>query len=155
MKATKGLRMMYFCVKHIHPVYIISLSRLRHLSVLDNELEEVPVELGHLTELTEVNLTSNNLSWLPPQLYKCKDLTKLHVARNKLTSLPEVGILWCDVNFFFTMGNLLIQNTYITFQGIVALAKLRVLDVAGNKLYMFPAEVQYTFELIQRHNAVS
>lgn len=29
-------------------------------------------------------------------------------------------------------------------QGMGALAKLQVLDVAGNKLSMFPVEVQYT-----------
>ncbi|XP_039676104.1 leucine-rich repeat-containing protein 69 isoform X2 [Perca fluviatilis] len=95
------------------PPEIKSLSRLRHLSVLDNKLEEVPVELGHLTMLSEINFTSNNLSWLPQQLCQCKELTKLHVARNKLTSLPE---------------------------GMGALAKLQVLDVAGNKLFMFPVE---------------
>ncbi|KAF3833864.1 hypothetical protein F7725_025068 [Dissostichus mawsoni] len=89
------------------------MKRLRHLSVLDNKLEEVPAELGHLTSLTELNFTSNNLPSLPMQLYQCKELTKLHVARNKLTSLPE---------------------------GIKALTKLQVLDVAGNKLSMFPVE---------------
>ncbi|KAM6903826.1 LOW QUALITY PROTEIN: uncharacterized protein lrrc69 [Lycodopsis pacificus] len=94
------------------PPEIKSLSRLRRLSVLDNKLEEVPVELAHLTGLTEINY---NLSWLPQQLYQCKDLTKLHAARNKLTSLPA---------------------------GIGALAKLQVLDMAGNKLSMFPVEVQ-------------
>ncbi|XP_010778563.1 leucine-rich repeat-containing protein 69 [Notothenia coriiceps] len=90
-----------------------TLTRLRHLSVLDNKLEEVPAELGHLTSLTEINFTSNNLPSLPMQLYQCKEITKLHVARNKLTSLPE---------------------------GIKALTKLQVLDVAGNKLSMFPVE---------------
>ncbi|XP_026202870.1 leucine-rich repeat-containing protein 69 [Anabas testudineus] len=95
------------------PPEIKSLRKLRHLSVLDNKLEEVPDELGLLTELSEINLTSNQLSFLPKQLYQCKDLTKLHVARNKLTSLPE---------------------------GIRALTKLQVVDVAGNKLSMFPIE---------------
>uniref|UniRef100_A0A3P8T0U7 Leucine-rich repeat protein SHOC-2 n=1 Tax=Amphiprion percula TaxID=161767 RepID=A0A3P8T0U7_AMPPE len=78
----------------------------QHLSVLDNKLEEVPVEIGHLASLSEINLTSNKLSQLPQQLYQCKELTKLYAARNKLTSLPE--------------------------------KKLQVLDVAGNKLTMFP-----------------
>ncbi|XP_035039608.2 leucine-rich repeat-containing protein 69 [Hippoglossus stenolepis] len=95
------------------PPEIKSLRKLRHLSVLDNNLEEVPAELGHLTKLSEMNLTSNRLSRLPEQLYQCRGLTKLHVARNQLTSLPE---------------------------GIGALEKLQVLDVAGNKLSMFPVE---------------
>lgn len=67
-----------------------SLRHLQHLSVLDNKLEEIPAEIGHLTKLIEINLASNKLSSLPHQLYQCKHLTKIHVARNKLTSLPEV-----------------------------------------------------------------
>lgn len=73
------------------PIIPFSLNKLQHLSVLDNNLEEVPAELGHLTRLSEMNLTSNNLSSLPQQLYQCKELTKLYIARNRLTSLPEVG----------------------------------------------------------------
>ncbi|XP_045915029.1 leucine-rich repeat-containing protein 69 isoform X2 [Micropterus dolomieu] len=108
------------------PPEIKSLRRLQHLSVLDNQLEEVPAELGHLTMLSELNLTSNNLSWLPQQLYQCKELTRLYVARNKLTSLPECG-------------SYMTKHLHFT-QGIGALAKLQVLDVAGNKMSMFPIE---------------
>lgn len=89
---------MYFCVKNTN-VFPVSLTRLQHLSVLDNKLEELPVEVGHLTRLSEINLTSNNLSQLPQQLYQCKELTKVYAARNKLTSLPEVGVHSCDIFF--------------------------------------------------------
>uniref|UniRef100_A0A672YUR6 Leucine rich repeat containing 69 n=1 Tax=Sphaeramia orbicularis TaxID=375764 RepID=A0A672YUR6_9TELE len=105
------------------------LVKLQHLSVMDNQLEEVPAELGHLTELTEMNFTFNNVSSLPQQLYRCRELTKLYLARNKLSHLPE----------FF-------GNTF----GIGALAKLQVLDVAGNKLSMFPVEF-YLLRLKELH----
>ncbi|KAK2921106.1 hypothetical protein Q8A73_000591 [Channa argus] len=72
-------------------------------------------------------MTSNRLSFLPKQMYQCKDLTKLHVARNKLTSLPEVGKAW-------------LLKKCTCSQGIRALAKLQVVDVAGNELSMFPVE---------------
>uniref|UniRef100_A0A4W6CKB0 Leucine rich repeat containing 69 n=1 Tax=Lates calcarifer TaxID=8187 RepID=A0A4W6CKB0_LATCA len=112
-------------------IYGIVVSKiLQHLSMMDNKLEEVPAELGHLTKLSEINLTSNKLSWLPQQLYQCKDLTKVHVARNKLTSLPEL-------TFKHTLQNL---TTFHVTQGIRALTKLQVVDVAGNKLSMFPVE---------------
>ncbi|KAF0024807.1 hypothetical protein F2P81_023609 [Scophthalmus maximus] len=71
---------------------IVSLRELRRLSALDNKLEELPAELGHLTKLSEISLTSNKLSRLPQQLCQCKDVTELHVARNQLTSLPGVGV---------------------------------------------------------------
>lgn len=58
---------------------LFSLTMLEHLSVLDNKLEEVPAELGHLTRLSEINLNFNKLSRLPRQLYQCKELTKLYM----------------------------------------------------------------------------
>lgn len=120
------------------------MRNLQHLSVLDNKLEEVPAEIGYLTKLSEMNLTSNKLSSLPHQLYQCKKLTKIHLARNKLTSLPEV----CN---FYTYSpqtplskSMHSLNTLHVLQGITALVKLQVLDVAGNKLSMFPVEVHST-----------
>lgn len=77
--------------------FLFSLSKLQCLSVLDNKLEEVPVEICHLTKLSEINFTSNKLSQLPQQLYHCKELTKLYIARNKLINLPEVSIQFTDV----------------------------------------------------------
>lgn len=83
-------------------LFLFSLSKLQCLSVLDNKLEEVPVEICHLTKLSEINFTSNKLSQLPQQLYHCKELTKLYIARNKLINLPEVSIQFTDVIFNFS-----------------------------------------------------
>uniref|UniRef100_A0A665U6A9 Leucine-rich repeat protein SHOC-2 n=1 Tax=Echeneis naucrates TaxID=173247 RepID=A0A665U6A9_ECHNA len=95
--------------RYIHRSWccVCSLSNLQHLSVLDNNLEEVPAEIGHLTKLSEINLTSNKLSWLPQQLYQCKDLTKLHVARNQLSSLPEFHLLL--LRELYCEGNMLVH----------------------------------------------
>lgn len=94
-------------------VFPISLRKLQHLSVMDNKLEEVPAELGHLTRLTEINFTSNYLSWLPHQLYHCKELTKLYVARNKLISLPEVSVHF-SFSLKFVMFSSFIQMKIIS-----------------------------------------
>ncbi|XP_031710087.1 leucine-rich repeat-containing protein 69 [Anarrhichthys ocellatus] len=159
------------------PAELLSLQHVTELNVGNNALNEVPAVLGHLESLKKLYLFSNQIIAVPPdaidglrnlvvlnlnhnqiqrlppeikscmsdadageysvmnqispnvccQLYQCKDLTKLHVARNKLTSPPE---------------------------GIGALAKLQVLEVAGNKLSMFPVEVQYRsslFHMMLRH----
>uniref|UniRef100_A0A3B4U621 Leucine rich repeat containing 69 n=1 Tax=Seriola dumerili TaxID=41447 RepID=A0A3B4U621_SERDU len=120
------------------------LSNLQHLSVLDNKLEEVPAELGHLTKLSEINLTSNKLSWLPQQLCQCKDLTRLHVARNQLTSLPEVGHFSGNMfglsSHLKTMKELFFSLLCFCDFSLFALVKLQVMDVAGNKLTIFPIE---------------
>ncbi|CAB1320301.1 unnamed protein product [Coregonus sp. 'balchen'] len=85
-------------------------------SLLDNQLEELPVEIGFLKKMVEINLTNNELGRLPKQIYSLSQLARLYLARNNLTELPE---------------------------GVIGLMKLRVLDVAGNRLSMFPVDFQF------------
>lgn len=95
---------------------IVSLRELRRLSALDNKLEELPAELGHLTKLSEISLTSNKLSRLPQQLCQCKDVTELHVARNQLTSLPGVGVgRWTSVSHPNTVSRFLCRFLSLWF----------------------------------------
>uniref|UniRef100_A0A3P8YL83 Leucine rich repeat containing 69 n=1 Tax=Esox lucius TaxID=8010 RepID=A0A3P8YL83_ESOLU len=94
----------------------LSLCNLETLSLLDNQLVEIPVEIGFLSKMIEMNLTNNSLVRLPKQMSRLTQLARLYLARNKLTELPE---------------------------GVVALTELRVLDVAGNRLSIFPVDFQY------------
>uniref|UniRef100_A0A3B3ZCM0 Leucine-rich repeat protein SHOC-2 n=1 Tax=Periophthalmus magnuspinnatus TaxID=409849 RepID=A0A3B3ZCM0_9GOBI len=117
---------------------VFSLTKLHCLSLAHNKLENIPAELGHLIELTEVNFTNNCLSTLPQEIYHCKLLTKMYLARNQLSSLPEVS----DDTLLCLACVCLVHVHFVALnQGIRALTKLQVLDVAGNKLSMFPAEV--------------
>jgi len=68
-----------------------SLAKLQRLSVTDNQLEDVPPELGQLSNLVELNLTRNKLISLPGRLYACRQLAGLYLARNRITNLPEVS----------------------------------------------------------------
>lgn len=72
-------------------VFINSLSNLERFSIADNQLQEIPAELGLVSKLTEMNLTRNKLSEIPQELYKLTHLRKLSLARNSLRELPEVG----------------------------------------------------------------
>jgi len=47
---------------------IKNLVNLRILAIRDNELIEVPEEIGYLTNLRELHLQGNRLTVLPPQL---------------------------------------------------------------------------------------
>lgn len=71
-------------------VFIYSLSNLENFSIADNQLEEIPAELGLLSKLTELNLARNKLSEIPQELYKLTHLRNLSLARNSLRQLPEV-----------------------------------------------------------------
>lgn len=74
-------------------ICFLRLVRLETLSVTDNRLEEIPVELCSLDTLVEINLTNNNLIRLPQQLYNLSRLSRLYLARNKLKVLPEVSTI--------------------------------------------------------------
>uniref|UniRef100_A0A4W4F338 Leucine-rich repeat protein SHOC-2 n=1 Tax=Electrophorus electricus TaxID=8005 RepID=A0A4W4F338_ELEEL len=69
----------------------LQLCNLEIISLSDNQLKEIPAELGLLKKLTEINLNNNKLTEIPQQLYNLTQLRKLHLARNNLTDLPEVG----------------------------------------------------------------
>ncbi|KAK3508452.1 hypothetical protein QTP70_029429 [Hemibagrus guttatus] len=99
----------------IIPPAIKSLSNLERFSIADNQLEEIPAELGLVSKLMEMNLSRNKLSEIPQELYKLTHLRKLSLARNSLRQLPEVGS-----------------------EGIPGWKNLKMLDVAGNRLSMFP-----------------
>lgn len=71
--------------------FIYSLSNLERFSIADNQLEEIPAELGLVSKLMEMNLSRNKLSEIPRELYKLTCLRKLSLARNGLRLLPEVG----------------------------------------------------------------
>lgn len=72
-------------------VFIYSLSSLERFSIADNQLEEIPAELGLVSKLMEMNVARNKLSGIPQELCKLTRLRKLSLARNSLRELPEVG----------------------------------------------------------------
>ena len=64
------------------------------LSLLGQELEVLPPEIGQLTSLIELDLGLNELTELPPEIGNLTNLTNLKADRNHLKTLPpEIGRL--------------------------------------------------------------
>jgi Leucine-rich repeat (LRR) protein len=73
------------------------------LDVSDNQLVELPAEVGSLTALTCLHLHSNNLAALPENLGELVQLEKLSLHTNTLESVPaNLGHLskltWLSLN---------------------------------------------------------
>ena len=66
-----------------------NLSRLRELDVEENEIEQLPVEIGLLTNLRKLWLQSNKLTALPTNIGQLFNLQELRAGENNLTHLPE------------------------------------------------------------------
>ncbi|WP_426058956.1 leucine-rich repeat-containing protein kinase family protein [Hymenobacter sp. B1770] len=61
---------------------------LRWLILTDNQLSELPAEIGTCTQLQKLMLAGNQLRELPEQLAACINLELLRIAANQLTELP-------------------------------------------------------------------
>jgi len=63
--------------------------QLRWLILTDNELEELPSELGQRPLLQKLMLAGNRLRSLPASLGQCHRLELIRIAENRLSELPQ------------------------------------------------------------------
>ncbi|WP_460503575.1 leucine-rich repeat domain-containing protein, partial [Hymenobacter agri] len=85
-------------------------SALRWLILTDNQLEELPAEIGNCPQLQKLMLAGNQLTALPETLAHCTNLELLRIAANRLTALPawllrlprlhRLQVLFCSENQF-------------------------------------------------------
>lgn len=76
------------------PPDIGKLTELEHLIACDNRIEELPSEFFNLQNLKSVDLENNLLTELSPDIMKLQNLERLYLANNNLSSLPiEIGEL--------------------------------------------------------------
>jgi len=82
------------------------LSQLRILSLDNNELHQLPLELCAVSALEELYVANNELTSLPVAIGCLTKLCRLHVQKNKLRELPEVlvsVIRECVFNLWFSL----------------------------------------------------
>ena len=76
------------------PKEIGNLTNLKELWFSDNQLTELPKEIGNLSNLTLLTLNDNQLTELPKEIGNLSNLKELWLYRNQLTELPkEIGNL--------------------------------------------------------------
>lgn len=62
--------------------------KLRWLTLTDNEIEALPVEIGNCSQLQKLMLAGNRLQSLPSALAHCQRLELIRIAANQLKELP-------------------------------------------------------------------
>jgi hypothetical protein len=83
------LSMIGFKANRIRAVTPSSLPpKLRWLILTDNDLEEIPNEIGRCDKLQKLMLAGNRLQNLPSSLAACQRLELLRIAENNLSELP-------------------------------------------------------------------
>ncbi|XP_039382076.1 leucine-rich repeat-containing protein 69 isoform X3 [Mauremys reevesii] len=126
------------------PRGLASLPGLRALSLRDNELRCLPVELGGLSRLTELNLGNNIFEEVPEQLKYLSSLQKLHLFGNKITTISPTIFVPEEIGYMTNLRMLCLSRNQIGVlpDGLCKLRKLRILDVAGNKIQIFPVAME-------------
>jgi small GTP-binding protein len=111
-----------------------ALSALTHLSLNNNNLNDLPGSMGQLSNLTHLNISSNKLNKLPASIGKLSKLAHLNMSSNSLNELPEFigglsNLILLDANF-----NQLKELP----DSIGKLSKLSSVRVSGNRLEEVP-----------------
>ncbi|MBN1815588.1 MAG: leucine-rich repeat domain-containing protein [Anaerolineae bacterium] len=107
------------------------------LDLGDQDLTELPPEIGQLTQLQGLNLRRNKLVDLPPEINQLTQLQILYLGDNQLTTLPpEIGQL-------AALQELELSHNSLTAlpPGIVQLTILQSLDLRYNQLPAIPKEI--------------
>jgi hypothetical protein len=83
------LDMVGFKANNIQTVSARSLNpNLRWLILTNNNITEIPKEIGNCYRMQKLMLAGNQLSSLPEELGNCRNLSLLRISANKLQSLP-------------------------------------------------------------------
>ena len=70
------------------PLDVLRRTALKHISMKDNQLNQIPESFLLLTSLNSVNLSENRLISLPTEFGLLTNLTTLSLQNNRLTYLP-------------------------------------------------------------------
>ncbi len=118
------------------PAEIGKLQRLQNLNLSGNLLQHLPVEIGLLTDLQSINLSGNELTSLPTTFTSLRNLSILDISKNRFDSLPSQVT---------DIPNLIVLNT--NNNGIAVLpttignlTKLQSLNLSSNNLASLPDE---------------
>jgi hypothetical protein len=85
-----NLSMVGFKANQISELSAKSLPKnLRWLILTDNQLSELPTEIGQCVHMQKLMLAGNQLRELPPSLAACTQLELLRISANQLHTLPD------------------------------------------------------------------
>lgn len=71
---------------------LFDVHTITSLVLADNEIEELPSEIGQLRNLVELNISNNKLQWLP------FDILELYLPTAKLNIIGDSGVSWLQPN---------------------------------------------------------
>eukprot|EP00897_Mesotaenium_endlicherianum_P002808 jgi/Mesen1/2555/ME000162S01679 len=114
----------------------LELASCRNLATLElqNKLQELPGDVGHLKKLVRLDVQQNRLQEVPPQLGACGALAELYLGSNELRALPE------ELATLHALGTLVLSaNQLAEVPASICQLSLQTLDLSDNNLASLPA----------------
>ncbi len=121
-----------FKANQIETVPLLSLNpNIRWLILTDNNIAELPGEIGRCARMQKLMLAGNRLSELPEELSNCRNLALLRISANRLTELPKWLLSMPKLSWLAFSGNLFSVSPDAVPLPFVGWNKLEILNVLG------------------------
>ncbi len=103
------------------PSDVLKQQHCTALTLRDNNIESLPLQLSQLKKLKRIDLSWNKLTHVPPVLFQMHQLEEINLAYNQIKLLPDSLFLLPNLKKLVVFGNLLdddeIVNTEMRFKG--------------------------------------
>ncbi|KAI2652774.1 Leucine-rich repeat-containing protein 69 [Labeo rohita] len=110
-------------------------TKSNSLNLSSRKITHLPEVFARLTWIVILKLNNNYLSSLPSELMCLQKLTELNLGNNVLEEIPSVLKHLHCLNKLYLYGN---KISHLPPEGALGWKNLKILDVAGNCLSVFP-----------------
>ncbi len=118
-------------------------ARFKSIDLSNQQLIELPAEIGKLSNLRELSLSYNQFTSLPAEISNLSKLEVLYLSSNQFTSLPAEISNLSKLEVLYLSSN---QFTSLPAE-ISNLSKLEVLYLSSNQFTSLPAEISNLINL--------
>lgn len=114
-----------------------SCKSLTEIRACNNQINEIPINIGDLTQLSSFFVSGNHISKLPESFSRLKSIIGLGLSDNEFDSFPDLIFELSKLKALFLSGNRIIElgNHFDNFKA------LEVLDLSDNQIGMLPASI--------------
>jgi hypothetical protein len=106
-------------------------DNLRWLILTDNQIQELPAQIGQCIKMQKLMLAGNQLKSLPQELRQCLNLSLLRISANQLTELPLWLLSMPKLSWLAFSGNLIGGTSPIDALRFIDWKQLKIEQVLG------------------------
>ncbi len=130
---------------NILPAVLLTMDHIQELSLVSNNLSQLPSDLTLLTSLLKIQLSKNKFEEIPTPIYNLTSLVCLDMADNTVSLVPPLPPNLVTLEELHLQGNRLGTVP----RSIGQLVSLKVLDLSFNQIAVLPDEIGSCASLLE------